>query len=729
MASNDAQQAEIPQEIHQEQVSLLYGNIPSTLIASVASAFVLVIVQWPVIQHTTLILWFTFLCLSLLLRMLIYKRFQKEKPQKNDIQRWENYLFLSSIPSFAFWGAAGIFLFPDNQPMYQAATLLILAGISAGGTNALSVQPKFVYVFLPLLLTPACIMLFLEQSRVATALAIVYLLYAFFLLYNALSNYKSHLTNIRLRIQSKHHEASMYQAKKRMRINEARLMEAEKIAHMGCWEWDIASNDMYWSKEAFHIFETEPKQSRPTMSTFLASIHPKQREQVQAAFQKVIDQQQTCSKEVFQLQTKGLIKTVRCIAKPILDQAGCVVRIMGMVQDISEQAALEEQLLQAQKLESIGVLAGGIAHDFNNMLGSLLGQTYLARKETHGNTQLLTRLENIERISNRAAQVVQHLLVFARKDNTQQQNFDITAFMRETTHLNTAAVPDNIILHHELEGSALHIQGDSTQLQQIIIHLLNNAVHALQEIKKPSIHIRLELFMPDIMFQQQHKVDDTPLAHLSIQDNGCGISKDKIKCIFEPFYTTKGVGEGTGLGLAMVYGAIQSHNGIIEVDSHMGQGTTFHMYLPITHIEQDTMEQSSSLQNLTAYTHQSETILLVDDEEILRLSLEEALQSLGYAVVVAEDGLQAVNTFRQHQENIALVLSDIVMPNMNGHEAAQHIRKMNPNIPYIFMSGYDPSQFSKKADLDNSILIKKPMRIHKLHHHIRQFLDTTETIS
>ena len=148
------------------------------------------------------------------------------------------------------------------------------------------------------------------------------------------------------------------------------------------------------------------------------------------------------------------------------------------------------------------------------------------------------------------------------------------------------------------------------------------------------------------------------------------------------------------------------------------------MYLPITHIEQDTMAQSSSLQNLTVYTNQSETILLVDDEEMLRQTLEEALQSLGYAVLIAEDGLQAIDIFHQHQTSISLVLSDIVMPNMNGHEAAQHIRKINPNIPYIFMSGYDPSQFSQKTEFDNSILIKKPMRIHKLHHHIRQFLDT-----
>jgi len=684
----------------------------------------LVIVQWPVINHTTLILWLSFLCLSILIRLGIYNRFKKKRPTGKDTQRWENHLLFTGIPSFICWGAAGILLFPENHPLYQAATLLILAGVSAGGSSALSAQPKFVYIFLPLTLTPACITLFLEQTQVTTALGAMLIVYALFLTYNALSNYKVHLTNIRLRIQSSHQEASMYQAKKRMRINEARLMEAEKIAHMGCWEWDITSNDMYWSKETFHIFEAEPKQSRPTLDNFLAYIHPKQRGQVRAAFQQIINQQQMCSKEVFQLQTAiNSTKTVRCIAKPVLDKTGYVVRIIGMIQDISEQVALEEQLIQAQKLESIGVLAGGIAHDFNNMLGSLLGQTYLARKETRGNTQLLTRLENIERISNRAAQVVQHLLVFARKDNAQQQNFDITRFMRETTHLNAAAVPDNIILHQELESSALHIQGDSAQIQQVILHLLSNAVHALQETKNSSIHLRLELFVPDIIFQQQHKVGDTPLAHLSVQDNGCGINTDKTKHIFEPFYTTKGVGEGTGLGLAMVYGAIQSHHGIIEVVSGLGQGTTIHIYLPITHVEQNAMEQSSSLQNLTAYTNKNETILLVDDEDILRESLEEALQSLGYSVIVAKDGIQAVDSFRQYQKNIALVLADIVMPNMNGHEAAQHIRAINPNIPYIFMSGYDPSQFSQKTDLDNSILIKKPMRIHKLHHYIRQFLD------
>ena len=716
---------EVSQEIHREQVSLLYSYIPSTMLSSIGSAVALAIIQWPVINHTNLILWLSFLCLTTFIRLVLYSHFKKKHPTEKDIQRWENYLLIAGIPSFICWGAAGILLFPENQPLYQAATLLILAGIAAGGSIALSAQPKFVYVFLPLVLTPACIALFLEQTHVTTTLGAMLIVYAAFLAYNALSNYKTHLTNIRLRIQSKHQEASMYQTKKRMRINEARLMEAEKIAHMGCWEWDIASNNMYWSKETFHIFETEPKQSRPTLNNFLAYIHPKQKKQVQTAFQQVIEQQQMCSKEVFQLQTAvNSSKTVRCIAKPILNKAGRVVRLIGMIQDISEQVALEEQLVQAQKLESIGVLAGGIAHDFNNMLGSLLGQTYLARKETQGNTQLLTRLENIERISNRAAQTIQHLLVFARKDNTQQQNFNLTSFMHETTQLNTATVPDNIILHQELESSALYIQGDPAQIQQIIIHLLNNAVHALQEATNPRIDLQLELFMPDLLFQQRHQVDDTPLAHLSIQDNGCGINTDKTKHIFEPFYTTKAVGEGTGLGLAMVYGAMQSHHGMIEVDSRLGKGTTFHLYFPITHVERCVTEQSSSLQNLTVYTDKNETILLVDDEESLRQTLEEALQSLGYAVIVAENGQQAVEFFRQHQNNIALVISDIVMPKMNGHEAAQQIRAINPNIPYIFMSGYDSSQFSRKDELDNSVLLKKPMRIHKLHRYIRQLIDT-----
>lgn len=725
LVSNDPDQPETSQEIYHEQVSLLFNNVPSAAISSIASALVLTIVQWSVIHHTILMLWLSLLCFTTLFRIFVYHRFQKSQPLIKDSQRWGNYLFISMVPAFVCWGSAGFFLFPESQPLYQAATLLTLAGIAAGGTNALSVLPKFVYVFVTLVLAPACITLFFEQSEVTTALAIMLIVYASFLIYNALSDYKTHLNNIRLRIQSKQQEVNMHQAEKRMRINEARLVEAEKIAHMGCWEWDITSNDMYWSKETFRIFKSEPQQSRPTWESFLAYIHPQQREKIQASLQQVVAQQQAYSKETFQLQlAKNNLKTVHCIAKPILNKTGHVVRIMGMIQDISDQVALEAQLFQAQKLESIGVLAGGIAHDFNNMLGSLLGQTYLARKETQGNTQLLTRLENIERISNRAAQVVQHLLVFARKDNTQQQNFNISGFMRETRPLNAATVPDNIILHQELESSDLHIQGDSAQLQQVMLHLLNNAVHAVQKTKNPCIHIRLDVFVPDLIFQQQHKVDDSPLAHLSIQDNGCGIHNDKIKHIFEPFYTTREVGEGTGLGLAMVYGAIQSHQGLIAVDSSLGQGTTFHMYLPITHIELDAMTQSISLQNLQAYTEEDETILLVDDEAMLRQSLEEALQSLGYNVLTAEDGQQAVHIFRQHKNKIALVLSDIVMPNMNGHEAAHHIRKINPKIPFIFMSGYAPSQLSSKADLEHSIFITKPMRIHKLHHHIRQFLDT-----
>ena len=725
MKSNAPYSSSIDPQVQQAQVALLFSHMPNIIISSMLAGILLLIVQWSMVEHTILLTWFTLLSISFGIRAYVYHQHQQQQPSAQKTAKWRAYFLYSTIPTFIIWGSAGVLMFPEGEPIYQAITILTLFGVSAGATNSLAILRHYVPIILPLVLAPICIVLLLEQQPASNWLAIMILIYAFFLFNVAYTLQKTHLENIVLRIQSTQREEETRLAEKKRRINEARLAEAETIAHMGSWEWDIASNKMYWSKETFRILGVNPNHTQATLETFLSHINPQQKEHIEQTFKKVCSNQQACD-QTFQIEAQdGTQKTLRCIGKPILDTTGNMVRVMGMLHDISEQVALEEQLLHAQKMESVGILAGGIAHDFNNMLGSLLGQTYMAKKEVLGNTKLLTRLESIERISNRAAKMVQQLLVFARKDSQQQQKLNLVTFMRDTSALSEAAIPESISVNTDLTTDPIHIQADTTQLQQIILNLLNNAVHALQGQTNPEITIRLEQLNPDPLFQKQHALNGDPLAHLSISDNGIGMDSSTAQHIFEPFYTTKPVGEGTGLGLAMVYGAVQSHHGIITIDSTVNQGSTFHVYLPIHQSEDDILNHSSSLQNILPCVEHSKTILLVDDEETLRQSLAEALHSLGYRVLTADNGEQALEIYLRHTQTIALVISDIIMPKMDGHTAAQEMRKTTPSLPFIFMSGYDPQQFTKHKALENSILIKKPTRIDKLHQHIRHFLHTS----
>lgn len=277
----------------------------------------------------------------------------------------------------------------------------------------------------------------------------------------------------------------------------------------------------------------------------------------------------------------GSLYSAMMSVAPIVDERGQITHYVGIQQDMTEHQALEERFRQAQKMEAIGTLVGGIAHDFNNMLAGITGNVYLAAQNEKEFPAVMKRLDVIRELSFKAATMIQQLLTFARKGIVDQKPFGLTSFLREAAKLNQAGVPENIRLNKCLSGEELVIRGDVTQLQQVVMNLLSNAVDAVEGMEKPEITLGLELKHADEILLR----DDEPLsgdyAHLFVSDNGRGIHPSAIKNIFEPFYTTKDVGKGTGLGLAMTYGAVKSHQGIIDVVSEENLGSTFHIYLPL----------------------------------------------------------------------------------------------------------------------------------------------------
>ncbi|PJA31295.1 MAG: hypothetical protein CO187_10185 [Zetaproteobacteria bacterium CG_4_9_14_3_um_filter_53_7] len=406
---------------------------------------------------------------------------------------------------------------------------------------------------------------------------------------------------------------------------------------------------------------------------------------------------------------------------PIHDDADEITHFVSLQQDMTEYKRLEEQFLQAQKMEAIGTLVGGIAHDFNNMLAALQGNVYLARSRASDPVVVAEKLENVERLSVRAAEIVRQLLTFARKDRVELRSIPLDTFIKEGLKLAQSAIPENIEFIKDVTEQQMMVKGDATQLQQVVMNLLNNACDAVAGVENPRIKASLQAFEPTKEFSQQYpRLNADLLAHLSVQDNGSGIPAEIMDKVVEPFFTTKGVGKGTGLGLAMVYGAVQTHGGVLEIDSKAGAGTTIHIYLPVL-LEQHKQERITAEQTCAGH---GEIILLVDDEEVLRETVGEVLGSLGYQVVKVTNGQEALSYFRDHQEEIAIVLSDVVMPRMGGIELIQKIRESGSLVPTILMTGYDFSGRSEEINhLDSCELMNKPVSIAELSQRLKEMLN------
>ncbi|ATX82790.1 PAS domain S-box-containing protein [Mariprofundus ferrinatatus] len=502
--------------------------------------------------------------------------------------------------------------------------------------------------------------------------------------------------------------------------SEARLNEAQRIACVGNWELNLATNTLTWSDEIFRIFEIDKERFGASYEAFIEAIHPDDRELVNAKYTASVKSRIPYDVEHRLLFSDGRVKYVHEHCQTFYDAEGNPTRSTGTVQDITERKELEERLLQSQKMEAIGTLAGGIAHDFNNTLAAIQGNLYLAKKQLDDKELLASKLNNIVSLSEHAAEIVRQLLTFARKDIVTHQPFSLTSLLRTELSLFRSIIPENIDYSIELCDEELNVLGDSTQLQQALVNLLNNARDAVRNTEQPKISFTLEPFSINTGFQQKHpEIQGDGVAHLIIRDNGSGIPAATLEHIFEPFYTTKAVGEGTGLGLAMVYGSIQTHGGAVDVESSEGKGTTFHIYLPLCQKDGKQTDKPET----PPVAGEGETILLVDDDDDVRSTTCEVLESMGYRVLIASDGQQGLDTFDAYQHEIDLIISDVVMPKMGGTEFSRRAKERVHDIPVILITGYDERQVADiQDDLGDIELLQKPISYPLLSQTLRSLL-------
>jgi len=405
---------------------------------------------------------------------------------------------------------------------------------------------------------------------------------------------------------------------------------------------------------------------------------------------------------------------------PVFDEFGDIThctRFVGIQSDLTDLESIERQFHQAQKMEALGTLVGGIAHNFNNTLAGITGNLYLAKKQAKHIPDLMKRLTAVEQLSFRAASMIQQLLAFSRKSIISTKAMPLRPFIVETISLLKPTVPENIHLSQYICNDTLQINADASQIHQILINLVNNACDATEGMDKPCITIRLETFKTDDAFIEMHSYFKVGrYAHLSVEDNGCGIAEDQMKNVFEPFFTTKAVGRGTGLGLSMVFGAVKAHDGFINLESIESTGSTFHLYFPLLGDGKTVSEVQKKKKKEYAKGH-GELILLADDEDQVRETTAAVLESLGYRVLQAADGRKALEIFKAHQDDIDLALLDVMMPHCSGPKLADQIKQINPEMKIIFSTGYDQNL---QTELMNEVTLSKPFSIEGLSHLLRQ---------
>ena len=392
-----------------------------------------------------------------------------------------------------------------------------------------------------------------------------------------------------------------------------------------------------------------------------------------------------------------------------------------VLRDTTELKNLEAQLIQAQKMESIGTLAAGIAHDFNNILFAIIGYTEMSLQNIPVDSKLGKNLNKVIQASERAKDLVKQILTFSRKSEEERKPVTGHLIVNEVLKLLRSSLPATIQIRQQIEISNDTVWADSTQMYQILMNLCTNASHAMME-KGGILQVNLENVELDLKFTSLYP-DITPGSYLklTVSDTGQGMPGDVLARIFEPYFTTKEKGSGTGLGMAVVHGIVKSHNGIIKAESEQGKGSSFYIYLPIIDNKKKS-EKKSDKPLLTG----NERILFVDDEDILVDLGKQLLTRLGYEVVAMTSSVEALELFRKKPDQFDLVITDMTMPDMSGDRLAKELKKIRADVPIIICTGYNSGISEYKANaMGIRAFIMKPLTMKDLSVIVRKVLDKT----
>jgi PAS domain S-box-containing protein len=405
---------------------------------------------------------------------------------------------------------------------------------------------------------------------------------------------------------------------------------------------------------------------------------------------------------------------------PVADSDGVIHNYVAVKRDMTQESRLQRQLIQSQKMEAIGTLAGGIAHDFNNILSAILGFAELALFDLPEDSRNYEDVSEVIKAGNRAKDLVRQILTFSRRTEQEFKPIDIVPLLTEALKFLRATLPSTIEIRNQVSADSAEVLANPTMIQQIMMNLCTNAAHAMKETGGILTVNLLEAEVAAGNIGKHPELPPGPYVRLTIGDSGPGIEPGIMGRIFDPYFTTKEKGEGTGLGLSMVHGITQSLKGVVTVKSDPGEGTVFNVYLPRV----IGMSESAADQPQTLPTG-NERILLADDEDALATMGRLMLGRLGYRVTVKTDSNEALDVFRSDPAQFDLIISDKTMPRLTGFDMAKEVKKIRPDMPIIICTGYsDDTETDKAVQLGVSRLIVKPLSMDELARAVRSTLDS-----
>jgi PAS domain S-box-containing protein len=466
-----------------------------------------------------------------------------------------------------------------------------------------------------------------------------------------------------------------------LRRKERQLEEAQRVAGVGSWEWDIIANHTIWTDEFYRIYGLRPQELDPR-AAFEKYCHPQDRELLRATVLQAVRDRGGCVFEHRLVRPDGTVRFVHLRGEVVLDSSGTPVRMIGTLQDITERKRLEEQLLHSQKLEAVGRLAGGIAHDFNNLLTVITGYSHLLATELPSDGNARSHAWAIHQAADRAASLTSQLLAFGRRQFLRPKVLDLNGLLHDMEDMLRRLLGENMELILTLDPQLRPVKADPGQIQQVVLNLAVNARDAMPNggrLMLETGNCRL-----DEAYAQKHlEVRPGDYVMLAVRDNGVGMTAEVRAHLFEPFYTTKEVGKGTGLGLSTSYGILKQSGGHLDVESTPGEGATFRAYLPCL---PEAVAPEAPESPKPPLARPAECVLLVEDEDMVRAFGRTVLQRYGYTVLEAKHGEEALHPLRELQA--AHPRHDHIRNQEMNRAGMMLAARLRPEAKVLYLSGY-----------------------------------------
>jgi len=727
--------------ITEQKAHMLYLQAPiSNSVAIIISILIYFILEAR-INSNMLDFWLGALLLSSIFRMILWfmrKTAAIDKPAKY----WLNlYIFACGLMGIS-WSLIYSFTYGASDPFIIATLLMLGFGVISSAIPILSPSmPAFILYTYPQALMLIVSYLRFDDSSFHWLSFSIFIYMVMLTLFTRNAN-KTFIQSVKLEQQNMVLiENLSREINQREEIIKQRTLElqeininhanAQRIAKMGSWEFTVSNRHLSLSDEMFQILEIDPNTKDSLGKYFFETVHPDDRMNVKETLNRSIENKTPYNLE-HRLQMKdGRIKYVHEIGETSFDDNGNPIRSQGTILDITqskneekEKQRLQNELQQAQKMESLGHLTGGVAHDFNNLLNIISGFTELSLKISKSNAdeKLTNYLNYLKNASERATNLVSQMLSFSRVEQGDSQSIDAAAVLIEEVDMLRATLPSSIEIDLLIDDNIPSLFINLTKLQQVIMNLCINARDAMGGNGKLSIKLEF-IENVDTLSPVSHKTIEGNWIKLSIADTGTGMQPELIDKIFAPFFTTKGTGKGTGMGLSVVHGIVENAGGHILVESTIGEGSCISLLFPP--IIEETLQENLTEKTLASYqtTGQGESILVVDDEEAITSLMSEMLSNSNYSPTTINDSSEAYKLFKQKPDKFDMLITDQTMPRLTGIKLITLIRDIRPNLPVILCTGYSDKICEQKAEQQHFHFINKPLNFEKLIYKISQLFE------